>query len=44
MLLALCKENIFYPKFSFIFEKMEDPMLFLDVKIARKGKIISMKK
>jgi len=38
ILLALCKENRFYPKFSFIFEKAEDPILYLNAKIARKEK------
>jgi hypothetical protein len=44
ILLALCKEKIFYPKFSFIFEKVEDPILFLNAKIARQEKIVSIKR
>jgi hypothetical protein len=33
-----------YSKFSFISEKVEDLMLFLNAKIARKGIIISIKR
>jgi hypothetical protein len=38
ILLALCKEKSSYPKFSFISEKVEDLILFLNAKIARKEK------
>jgi hypothetical protein len=44
ILLALCKDRSLYQKFSFIFEKVEDPMLFFNAKIARHEKIITIKR